>query len=158
MTKKEFDKMVAMYGEIQNFVRTENKVKEIIRKLDQLTRLMRKLELYHNLTYVADMFEKQSWMLKEYMTINEAALYVGVNINTLRRKALDGDLAYYKPYNRVFFKTSELLEWIRSNKRMSVYELQENAERIINDVNMRKRDRQVQAAVNKHKNKKKNKK
>ena len=66
---------------------------------------------------------------KNVLNIQEAAIILGMTVEGVRYNARNNILPYYKPnVNRLYFKKSELEEWMTQNRRKSMEELKSEAE------------------------------
>lgn len=65
---------------------------------------------------------------KTMLTINEAAVFLGMTTDGLRAKVKKRELPYYKPnVNRLYFKKSELNDWMQQNRSKSIAEIESEA-------------------------------
>ena len=143
MTKREFEQIIALYEEARDFAKTTGKLKEILAKLEKVTVILQRLETFQNLSAMLDLFEKQSWVMKEYLTIDEVAAYLDVSRWKIRRISADKVLPIYKPTNKIYIKKDDLLEYIKCSKRMSQEELQEYARRFLNESENHRRQKAI---------------
>ncbi len=70
--------------------------------------------------------ETLEFLKKRKLNSREAALYLGISIITLRRKAGKGEIASYKN-GRIYFEISDLDEYLLSIRRSSVEQSREVA-------------------------------
>ncbi len=63
--------------------------------------------------------ETLDFLKKRKLNSKEAALYLGISVITLRRKASKGEIASYKD-GRIYFEISDLDEYLLSKRRSSV--------------------------------------
>ena len=67
------------------------------------------------------------------MRAREAANYLSVTLRCIYRMTESKQIPFYKPSDRrIFFKQEELDAWIFRNRSAADYELNEQAEKIIN--------------------------
>lgn len=64
---------------------------------------------------------------KEALNTEEAALFIGCTKERIRSLVSEGKIPYYKPKGRLFFKKSEIENWMLSNRRASDNEIEEQA-------------------------------
>ena len=65
---------------------------------------------------------------KNVLNINEAAIILGMTVRGVRENVRNRIIPCYKPnVNRLYFKKSELEEWMTQNRRKSVAELKSEA-------------------------------
>ena len=66
---------------------------------------------------------------KNMLNIKEAAIILGMTVEGVRYLARNNTLPYYKPnVHRLYFKKSELEEWMTQNRMKSMEELKSEAE------------------------------
>ena len=66
---------------------------------------------------------------KNVLNINEAAIILGMTVRGVRENVRKHILPCYKPnINLLYFKKSELEEWMTQNRRKSMEELKSDAE------------------------------
>lgn len=65
-----------------------------------------------------DRIEKYSIMAaKSVLTVSEAALFMGVTEQTVRNQVRRKEIPAYKPnHNKLYFKKSELEDWMLTNR------------------------------------------
>jgi excisionase family DNA binding protein len=67
---------------------------------------------------------------EEVIPLNEAAEFLKVSKSCLYKKTSQKQIPYYKPpgCKQIYFRKSELEEWLLSNKVKTVVELEKNTE------------------------------
>ena len=66
---------------------------------------------------------------KSMLNIKEAAIILNMTVEGVRYNVRNNTLPYYKPnINRLYYKKSELEEWMTQNRRKSMEELKSEAE------------------------------
>ncbi len=69
---------------------------------------------------------------KNVLNVREAALVTGLSVRTLRSMAYDKAVPTYKPNrNLLYFKKSELEEWMTRNRTKSAAEIDSEAEALL---------------------------
>ncbi|MCD8282006.1 MAG: helix-turn-helix domain-containing protein [Prevotella sp.] len=93
------------------------------------TELERRLSGLENVVYVA----------KEYLTLEEAATFLGCTRSLLYKMTHLHTIPFYKPTNKlVYFERTELVDWIKRNRSLSDNEIEEQAHRVIQNLSTRK--------------------
>ena len=65
---------------------------------------------------------------KNVLNINEAAIILGMTVRGVRENVRNRIIPCYKPnVNRLYFKKSELEEWMTQNRRKSMAELKSSS-------------------------------
>ncbi len=76
--------------------------------------------------------ENVIYQAKEYLTIEEAAEYLGCTKSLLYKMTHLHTIPFYKPSGKmVYFEKSELNKWMTQNRSMSDDEINEQANKII---------------------------
>lgn len=74
--------------------------------------------------------ERQAYMLKDYFTVEEAALYLGMSKSQIYKMTSQKEITVYKPHGKnVYMKREEINEWIGRSKILSSYDLIYEAEK-----------------------------
>lgn len=64
---------------------------------------------------------------KEALTTEELSVFTGLSKDRIRHLVSDGEIPYYKPKGRLFFKKSEIEGWMLSNRIAPDNEIEEQA-------------------------------
>lgn len=68
---------------------------------------------------------------KEILTLEEAAIFLGISKSCLYKMTHNQIIPFYKPNNKlVYFERSELMNWIRSSQVSSISQIESEAARI----------------------------
>lgn len=148
---EELKQLIALYEEARDFANTKSKICDVLAKFEEVKLCVKRLEEVHNLAAIIEEYKQQGWILKEYFTLEEAAIYVGVSKWTIRRMSQEKAFPIYKPGRGIMIKKDELLAWIESNKHLSKEELEENARRLLSEMKQRRAERIVKRANKKNK-------
>lgn len=74
-------------------------------------------------------------LAKEVLTLEEAAMFIGVKRSQLYKMTHKQAIPFYKPNGKlVYFERSELLKWLRSGASMSQEQINEKAKAIIQEM------------------------
>jgi len=72
--------------------------------------------------------QNKLFYLKEALTTQEAAQYLGMKVSTLYKKTMNNELPFYAPCGkRLYFKRTELEKWMLQNRHASNEEMQAEA-------------------------------
>lgn len=72
---------------------------------------------------------------KEILTLEEAAMFMGVTRSMLYKLTHRQEIPFYKPNNKmVYFEKSELVKWLRHNPVASQLQISEEAKNIIKNL------------------------
>ncbi len=69
---------------------------------------------------------------KEVLTLEEAALFMGISRSTLYKMTHSNAIPFYRPNGKlIYFEKSELLAWMRKNRAASTEEVNGKAKEIL---------------------------
>ncbi len=72
---------------------------------------------------------------KEVLTLEEAALFMGISRSTLYKMTHSSAIPFYRPNGKlIYFEKSELLAWMRTNRSMTEEEANEKAHEILRNM------------------------
>lgn len=75
---------------------------------------------------------------KQVLTLEEAALFMGISKSSLYKMTHEQTIPYYKPNGKmVYFEKAELLTWIRRNAIASKAQVSEEANRILKNLSVK---------------------
>ena len=103
-------------------------IEETIRKLNNLEFFLRRFGTLKELANHMLFIEKKMYMLKEYLTVQEAADYIGLSSSLIYKMTSKHYIPVYKPNGKtVFLRRDDLNRWISRNQILSQEELEEYA-------------------------------
>ena len=72
---------------------------------------------------------------KEVLTLEEAALFMGISKSSLYKMTHRHELPFFRPNGKlIYFEKAELLKWMRQNRSMSEAETKEAAAQKLNEL------------------------
>ena len=72
---------------------------------------------------------------KEVLTLEEAAMFMGISRSTLYKMTHNSVIPFYRPNGKlIYFEKSLLLEWMRKNRASSTEEIDENARLVLQNM------------------------
>lgn len=72
---------------------------------------------------------------KEVLTLEEAALFMGISKSSLYKMTHRHGLPFFRPNGKlIYFEKAELLKWMRQNRNMSEAETKEAAAQKLNEL------------------------
>ena len=72
---------------------------------------------------------------KEVLTLEEAAMFMGISRSTLYKMTHNNVIPFYRPNGKlIYFEKSLLLEWMRKNRVSSTEEIDENARLVLQNM------------------------
>lgn len=140
--------LLAIIGRMcDEFFETQRQVKKVDKNLDRVEALLERLGSMERLTAMLDEFDKQCWLLKEYLTCDEAAMYVGLPVSQIRKLIADQEIAYYHPGKRYYIRKVDLLAWVEQTRFMSYEEMKQNAVKISEEIDRKIRAKSLEDAI-----------
>lgn len=105
-----------------------NDIENTIEQLNTLNLYLRRFGTISELTAHLHFIEKKMYMLKECLTIPEAADYLNLSISLVYKLTSKHEFPIYKPNGKtIFSRRDDLNRWINRNKVMSQEEVEEFA-------------------------------
>ncbi len=75
------------------------------------------------------MLEERVYIIKEFLTLDEVAMYLQVSKHTVYKLTSANEITFYKPNGKtIFVRRTDLEEWIGRTPYRSNYELQRQAD------------------------------
>lgn len=106
----------------------ESDIEDVINKLNNLEYFLRRFDSLKELTTHMLFIEKKMYILKEYLTVQEAADYLNLSSSLVYKLTSRHDLPIYKPNGKtIFIRRDDLNRWIARNRVLSQDELDEYA-------------------------------
>lgn len=99
----------------------ENPFEIIYEKLSGIENLLRTLVVEKNNS------AEKSQLLNEIFTLSEAAEYLDLTKSAIYKKTSDRNIPHFKQGKRLYFKRSELDDWMTQNRIMTRDEIQKQA-------------------------------
>ena len=94
--------------------------------------ILLKMEAQNNRIKVLEhlMFES-----KDVLTLEEAALYMGISKSSLYKLTHQHEIPFYRPNGKlIYFEKAEILEWMRKNRNMTREEVRDAAIQHMSDL------------------------
>lgn len=103
-------------------------IEDTIDKLNTLDLYMRRFGSLKDLTTHLRFIEKKMYLLKEYLSVTEAADYLNISPSQIYKMTSKHEVPVYKPNGKILFiRRDDLNHWVNKNKVMSKDELEEFA-------------------------------
>ncbi|MBR1551617.1 MAG: helix-turn-helix domain-containing protein [Muribaculaceae bacterium] len=103
-------------------------IEDAIKKMNNLEFYLRRFGTIKELAAHLAFIEKKMYILKEYLTVNEAADYLNLSSSLIYKLTSKHELPIYKPNGKtIFIHRDDLNRWIAKNKILSQDEIEEYA-------------------------------
>lgn len=103
-------------------------IEEAVNKLNNLEYFLRRFGTLKELTSHLLFIERKMYILKEYLSVNEAADYLGLSSSLVYKLTSKHELPIYKPNGKtVYIRRDDLNRWIAKHKVLSDEEIEEYA-------------------------------
>ena len=104
-------------------------IEETINKLNNLEYFLRRFGTLKELANHMLFIEKKMYLLKEYLTVTEAADYLTLSPSLVYKLTSKHELPIYKPNGKVIYiRRDDLNRWIAKNRVLSQEEIEEYAD------------------------------
>ena len=129
--KHDQDTVLGMLERLDSAKQVLEKASDIENTIEQLNMLniyLKRFGTLSELTTHLRFIERKMYMLKEYLTITEAADYLSVSISHIYKLTSKREFPVYKPNGKtVYIKRDDLNGWINRTKVLSKEEIEEFA-------------------------------
>lgn len=106
-----------------------DKVGIMMKKIDRTEDFLKRFKNLEDLIDTFKQLEKLLYTSKEFLTIDEAAAYLGFSKSRMYKMAEHKEITSYKPNGKnVYFARVDLDEWIRRGKVHSMAEIESKAQ------------------------------
>lgn len=114
--------------EAKRILDNPDKIDDMILKLSRLERFLLKFGTIKELAEHLHFVEHKMYMLKEFLTIDEAADFLRISKSLLYKLTRTKEIPTYKPNGKnIYIHRNDLNRWISQNKTLSEEELEEEA-------------------------------
>ena len=103
----------------------ENPFQIILDRLDNIEKLL------HELNGRKSLSTKPDDSIPELMAVSQVAKYLSLSVQTVYGFTSRSEIPNFKRGKRLYFRKSEIDEWILQCRRKTIYELQKEAEEYI---------------------------
>lgn len=111
---------------------SQTTIEQMTRQIAELQQQLR--ELNHRL----ETAEKRTLLSKDVLTLEEAALYLGMKKSNLYKMTHRMEIPFYKPQGKMnYFERTDLDAWMRRGRSMSRDEIDAQAQARIGEMNAR---------------------
>lgn len=92
--------------------------------------------IQNELKEIKELLKKQIVQQKEFLTVLEAADFLGLSKHQIHKITSRKEISFYKPGGKIiYFKKSDLEEWVFKNKVLSNDELEADVEDYLSGTN-----------------------
>lgn len=128
----DIEKVIERYDSIAKEMHLSLEAMEQIRKdsqsIEEMHLFLQSFGCLDELISHISCIEKRLFYLKEALTTQEAAQYLGMKVSTLYKKTMNNEIPFYSPCSkRLFFRRTELEQWMLQNRHATNEEMQAEA-------------------------------
>ena len=122
--------MIRNVEEIHEYIGNVKEMDVFLQKVADIKNFLSRFDSLEVLINHMKVLERQAYMLKDYFTVEEAALYLGMSKSQIYKMTSQKEITVYKPHGKnVYMKREEINEWIGRSKIISSYDLIYEAEK-----------------------------
>lgn len=130
MTKDDYASLHLFLEEAEALLQKWERLMDVVTEIESIQLRLGEVGRIERMMQLLDMFEAQNYMLKDFLTIDDAAMYLNLSKSTIYKMTSRGELPCYKPNSKtLFLKREEVNDWIQGRKHLSESELNQIAER-----------------------------
>ena len=119
MKRKELEMYLERLEALKGFME-EFSLEEFQEKILRVTEFLRRFETLDNLIEQLRMIESISYTIKEYLTIDDVAKYLGVTKSMVYKLTSSKQITVYKPTGKgIYIRREDLMKWIKRNPILS---------------------------------------
>lgn len=101
----------------QTFLTHAEDIEEVILKLQNLDIYIRRFGSIRELANHMQFIEKKMYLFKEFLTVSEAADFIGLSCSHVYKMTSNHEIPVYKPNGKnIFLRRDDLNDWISKNK------------------------------------------
>lgn len=94
------------------------------------------MDISKKLEELEALIKKQNVLLKEFLTLEAAAEYLSLSKSAIYKLTSKKEIPFYNPGGKkLFFKRTELNEWINSSKVKSAFEVEQELDSYLSRTN-----------------------
>lgn len=128
-------------SDVRKLIEAEQMV-ELVNKYEDIQQFFGKFNDIHEISSHLSHIQSQIYLHKEFLTIEEAADYLGFSTSQMYRMTSNKEIPYYKPGGKaIFFRIEDLNDWIRQNRIMPTSELYKQTNLMAGKYNLNHGDR-----------------
>lgn len=120
----------------------EEKMAELIMKFEEVQLFFGKFNDIHEISKHLSYIMSQIYLHKEFLTMNDAADYLGLSKSQLYQLTSNKLIPYYKPGGKnIFFRIEDLNDYVKQNRIMPTSELYKQTNLLAGKYNLNHGDR-----------------
>lgn len=138
MRQKELKKF---FSELRELAEDEG-MNRILHQYEEILLFFDKFRSIYTLSKHLRRVEADIYLSKEFLSVEEAAKYLGFSQSQIYRLTSDKQIAYYKPGGKaIFFRIEDLNDWVRQNRIMPTTEMYRHNIMMAGEYNLNHADR-----------------
>lgn len=106
-------------------------LERILKRAEEIETLFRKFDTLDTLVSYLRIIERKAYVLKDYLTADEAADYLGLSKSKVYKLTCAREISFYKPNGKtIYISRADINDWICSNRVVSQEEMDAKARQL----------------------------
>lgn len=130
MTNDDYHVLRKFLAEAEGLLLKWERLMDVVAEIESVHQRIGEVGRIDRMIQLLELFEAQNYMLKDFLTVDDAAQYLNLSKSTIYKMTSRGEIPFYKPNSKtLFLKREEVNDWIQGRKHLSENELIQIAER-----------------------------
>lgn len=139
MKKEDINQFLDRIDVAREFLNSSN-LMEIQQQIRETCEFLKRFSSLDDIIKYASELEKSAYIIKEYLTVEDAARYLHLNKSAVYRLTSNHQITFYKPGGKnIFIRRADLEKWIGATPCLSSAELEHH----VNSIAYKKRKSQI---------------
>lgn len=128
MTATEFFKILARIEKAKDTMDKLGGSGDFMAKVETIEAFLSRYGSLDEVIIHLEEIEKKLYMLKDVMTVEEAADFMGVKKSLIYKMTHNREISFFKPNGKgLYFERSELIDWMKRNPVQSAVKIEQEA-------------------------------
>ena len=103
MTKDDYASLHLFLEEAEALLQKWERLMDVVTEIESIQLRLGEVGRIDRMMQLLDMFEAQNYMLKDFLTVDDAAMYLNLSKSTIYKMTSRGELPCYKPNSKTLF-------------------------------------------------------
>ena len=109
MTKDNYASLHLFLEEAEALLQKWERLMDVVTEIESIQFRLGEVGRIDRMMQLLDMFEAQNYMLKDFLTVDDAAMYLNLSKSTIYKMTSRGELPCYKPNSKTLFLFFDLI-------------------------------------------------